>query len=111
VALYQGFWDEFTPILAYIAGVVRFLDSVTEGEDVRLDGLLTSCERGWSLPAWELEEKVEHVTARGWRSELEIAAPTTIRLSFRGEDASIEDRLRGAPFQLELELLPSRGWL
>jgi len=81
--------DELVSMLAYVAGVVRFLDSVTEGEDVRLDGLFARRARFWSFPGRELEWK-QLVNDR--RRESESAPATTLRLSFRGEELRVVER-------------------
>jgi len=42
--------DGFTPALAFVADLVRFLNGVTEGEDVDLGGLLFEREASWVWP-------------------------------------------------------------
>jgi hypothetical protein len=52
VADLSEYWDDgdaFTPALAFLGGLVRFLNGVTEGEDVELGGLLFEREAHWSV--------------------------------------------------------------
>jgi hypothetical protein len=48
VAAYGGSLDRCTPLLAYLASVVRFLNDATHGEDVELGGVLFEREAVWT---------------------------------------------------------------
>jgi hypothetical protein len=84
VAPYRGYGDEFTPTLAYLAGLVRFLNRVTGGEDVNLDGLLFEREAAWPVRF----VAAEGVRVRpGWLGdgrELLVDRPATLTFTCRG---------------------------
>lgn len=86
VALYSGYGDELTPTLAYVAGLVRFLNEATEGEDVLLDGLLFPRERAWELRMDELSSAEGVAVTRDQYNffSLRAAKPVTLRLHCRG---------------------------
>jgi hypothetical protein len=73
--------DGFTATLAYLAGLVHFLDAATAGEDVDLGGLLFEREGTW---AWPVDEAVAgcadaRVTDRRGRSlDLTVVRPCTL---------------------------------
>ncbi len=61
--VYDG--DEFTPLLAYLAGVVRFLNEATDGEDVEVGGLLFEREASWPWRAGAGVVTPEGIAASG----------------------------------------------
>jgi len=84
---YEG--SSFLGTLAYLAGVVTFLNEVTEGEDVELGGLLYECEAR-ALPteidtqaARLLPVESEAFSANGGRG-FRLEERGTIRLAFVG---------------------------
>lgn len=118
VAQYRGYGDELTPTLAYVAGLVRFLNELTAGEDVVLDGLLFERERIWEIPRSELErtEGVEAgIDGYGFH-KLTAWKPATIRLHCRGAGDMTTDRYMrggfGSPVEAEArraDLTTTRG--
>lgn len=84
VARYRSAGDRFTPTLAYLAGLVRFLNRVTDGEDVVLDGLLFAREREGRLPIELLSS--DAVTRTGRLEELAVRESTTFEVVLTGLD-------------------------
>ncbi|HEX6883859.1 MAG TPA: hypothetical protein VF530_10805 [Planctomycetota bacterium] len=74
--------DEFTPLLTYLAGVVRFLNEVTEGEDVDLGGLLFERDATWDWFAGSLAERTGSIRLHDYGFECLEAG--TVRLACRG---------------------------
>lgn len=100
--------DRFTPTLAYLGGLVGFLNEVTEGEDVELGGLLFEREAtlAWPEPGrFELGPGV-HWTPEGPPAPLPDARLLTfertsvVRVPFEGA-AALQSTL-GAPSVLAL---------
>jgi hypothetical protein len=75
--------DGFTPMLAYLAGVVRFLNRVTQGEDVELGGITFDREAYWSLPLRGGPD-VEITPIQWSGQELSVGKPATLVLRCRG---------------------------
>lgn len=79
--------DEFTPTLAYLAGLVRFLNDSTEGEDVDLGGLLFEREATWPWPAASELAVPQGIRAEGkggWDLVLTAERAGTVRFACRG---------------------------
>jgi hypothetical protein len=102
--------DGFTATLAYLAGLVHFLDAATAGEDVDLGGLLFEREGTW---AWPVDEAVAgcadaRVTDRRGRSlDLTVVRPCT--LAFASTTAAWGPPEPAVFLAEPEELLPLRG--
>lgn len=99
VAGYRSASDDFTPTLAWVAGLVRFLNAVTEGEDVELGGLLFEREREWRVP-FAPTASVRAQTVNG-RTELRVTAKLTLRYSCDGAATLVAPELGRGSFLWE----------
>jgi hypothetical protein len=116
--------DEFSPTLAWLAGLARFLNEHTDGEDVELGGLLFEREGTWAWPADAAAVAVAgaHVTDRGgdWL-ELTVERGCTIAFASTAagwgppeteaflrppaEPAPLQGSTRGAPSVILLDVV------
>jgi hypothetical protein len=84
VASYRGYGEEFAPTLAYLAGLVRFLNGVTEGEDVELGGLLFERERAWDFARLRFEAAGVSTRPDNGKRELIVEQPVTLTFECPG---------------------------
>ena len=82
VESYRGSLERFTPMLAYLASLVRFLNEVTTGEDVELGGLLFEREAVVE-PRFDARDGL-HVYELGYARNLVVDRPTTLTFAFSG---------------------------
>ncbi len=73
--------DEFTPTLAYLAGLTRFLNACTEGEDVELGGLLFEREATWGWPSSAALDPPSGIHAAGGGDVLTLVVERAGKLS------------------------------
>jgi len=78
-----GSLERFTPMLAYLASLVRFLNEVTTGEDVELGGLLFEREAAWE-PRFVSGDGVKIESWAGCARELVVERATTLTFACRG---------------------------
>jgi len=83
IEAYRGSLERFTPMLAYLASLVRFLNDVTAGEDVELGGLLFEREAVWE-PRFVARDGVRIESGSGAGIELVVERATTLTLACRG---------------------------
>lgn len=78
--------DQLTPTLAYLAGIVAFLDEVTDGEDVNLSAILLQGAQRFPLHvvASELPPGVT-ATRNGSLTELVVRERATLHFELGGE--------------------------
>jgi len=89
--------DQFTPTLAYLAGVIEFLNSVTDGPDVDLRPVLMGVRQGFPVPALRTLG-LEGVTRAGDGDEFALSRGQTITLHFNSPGSpspSLHERGRG----------------
>lgn len=82
VEAYRGSLERFTPMLAYLASLVRFLNDATPGENVELGGLLFEREAAW-LPRFVSGEGLR-VYELGYARELVVERATTLTIRCSG---------------------------
>ncbi len=95
VADYQAHYDgdQFTPILAYLAGLVDFLNAHTEGPDLDLSAILWQRKQRLYVPMdAEGLDPNEHYP---WWESRTISEPETLVLRFNGADRGPIARLVG----------------
>ncbi|MBK8172727.1 MAG: hypothetical protein IPK60_20650 [Sandaracinaceae bacterium] len=88
--------DQFTPTLAYLAGLVEFLNDVTGGENVDLSAITMRRAQSFVLPAADELVLPEGVTARrdGLFLRVEVSRLATVRLDFLPIRACTNGELR-----------------
>ncbi len=108
--------DQFTPTLAYLAGIVEVLNEVTEGEDVDLSAILLRHAQHFPLPVVAMAELAQGViaTRKETHAELVVRARATLHFELGGEHGvqpmdGRELRSRQAPPVLLEHPLPTLG--
>jgi len=79
---YRDDEDGFTPALAFLAGLVRFLNENTDGEDVNLGGLLFEREASWT---WRAQRAPGvHVAIGGAETVITVERASTVSIPCGG---------------------------